>query len=261
MKTVLVPVDFSETSLNAAGYAVKMLTGVYGIKMTLYHVYEKPEHRETAEKEMHKLKANLFDLGIVKMDVLCEEGHEFGSQLERMVRENKTDLVIMGITGRNKIEQTFIGSNTLRIISKNICPVLIVPPHAQFSQLKNTALTSDFAYTPTPAVASVIKEILSSHFAKLHIVNVNPEIHVSITEEHQLLKNKMNEIFNGFEREFYFIGTYDFPETMNMFVNDRHIDMVITMPRDHNWLSTLMGNSNTKRMAYQSFVPVLAIHQ
>jgi nucleotide-binding universal stress UspA family protein len=229
--------------------------------MILYHVYEKPEHAAAAEQELKKLKANLFDTGIVKTQLRCEEGHDFVSSLEKYVHENKTDQIIMGITGRNKIEQTLIGSNTLKIVQKKLCPVLIVPPGAKFSKLKNTALASDFIHAPSPAIAGVIKNILSAYFAKLHIVNVNPAHHVSITEAYQNVKNEMNELFKGYEHEFYFIGLYDLPETMNLFVNDHTIDMIITMPKDHSWLSALLGHGNTKRMAYQSTVPVLAIHQ
>jgi nucleotide-binding universal stress UspA family protein len=261
MSTVLVPVDFSDTSINAVTYATKMLTGIYGVNMLLYHVYEKPEHAATAAQELKKLKATLFDIGIVKTQVLCEEGHDFMSCLEKYIRENKTDLVIMGITGRNKIEQTFIGSNTLKVINKNLCPVLIVPPGAKFTKLKSIVLASDFIHAPSPVIARSIKNMLSDFFAKLHIVNVNPAHHVSITEAYQKVKDEMNELFNGYEREFHFIGLYDLPETMNLFVSDHAVDMIITMPKDHPWFSTLLGTSNTKRLGYQSTVPVLAIHQ
>lgn len=260
MSTVLVPIDFSDTSLNAAAYAVKMLTGVYGVNMILYHVYEKPEHASASEQELKKLKKALFDTGIVKMELLCDEGHDFTGCLERHIRENKTDMVIMGITGRNKIEQTLIGSNTLNIIKKNLCPVLIVPPDAKFNKLKNIVLASDFIHAPSPSITAVIKNILSDYFAKLHIVNVNPAHHVSITEAYQKVRDEMNELFKGYEHEFHFIGLYDLPETMNMFVNDHDIDMIITMPKDHSWFSALLGSSNTKRMAYQSTVAVLAMH-
>ena len=261
MRTVLVPVDFSHTSVNAAIFATKMLTGIYGINMLLYHVYEKPEHAATSGQDLKKLKTTLFDIGIVKTQALSEQGHDFVSSLEKYVRENKPDLIIMGITGRNKMEQTFIGSNTLKITYKNLCPVLIVPPNAKFNKLKNMALASDFVHAPSPAIVSMIKHLLSDFFAKLHIVNVNPAHHVSITEAYQNVKNEMNELFKGYEHEFYFIGLYDLPETLNLFVNDHHIDMIITMPKDHSWFSNLLGSSNTKRMSYQSTVPVLAIHQ
>jgi nucleotide-binding universal stress UspA family protein len=259
MKSVIVPVDFSETSLNAAAYAVKMLTGVYGVNILLYHMYEKPEHAAAAEQELKKLKATLFDIGIVKMQTFCEEGHDFINCLEKNIREKKTDLVVMCITGKNKIEKAFIGSNASDLVKKNLCPVLIVPPGAKFNKLKNIVLASDFIHAPTAAVGRNIKNILSAFFAKLHIVNVNPAHHVSITEAYQLVKDETDELFKGFEREFYFIGLYDLQETLNLFVSDHSIDMIITMPKDHSWFSTLLGSGNTKKMMYQSTVPVLAV--
>jgi len=261
MRTILVPTDFSETSLNAAAYATKMMTGIYGINLLIYHVYEKPEHAATVEDQLKKLKASLFDIGIVKTQILAERGQDFTACLEKFAREKKPDLIIMGITGKNKVAQTLIGSNTLNIVKKNLCPVLIVPPAAKFTRLKNIALASDFTHPPSIAIAGLIKNILSDHFARLHVVNVNPAHHVSITEAYEKVRNEMNDLFKGYEHEFHFIGLYDLPETMNMFVNDHAIDMIITMPRDHSWLGTLLGQSNTKKMGYQSTVPVLAIHQ
>jgi nucleotide-binding universal stress UspA family protein len=261
MKNVLVPIDYSDTSLNAAAYAVKMLTGIYGVNMILYHVFEKAEHAAAADSELKKLKAALFEMGIVKMETVCEQDHDFVSCLEKYVRENKTEMIIIGITGRNKIEQTFIGSNTLKIVQKNLCPVLIVPTGAKFVRLKNFSLAADFIQAPSAFAAGVIKNMLSSFFAKLHVVNVNPAYHVSITEEYQKVKSEMDELFKGFEHEFYFIDLFDLQETINLFVNDHIIDMIITMPKDHSWLSALQGTTNTKRMAYQSRIPVLAIHE
>ncbi|MDP4262362.1 MAG: universal stress protein [Bacteroidota bacterium] len=259
MRTIVVPVDFSETSLNAVTYAVKMFTGVYGANMILYHVYEKPEHKATAEQSLQKLRKDLFDTGIVKIQLLCEEGHDFAGCLEKCVHKNKPDMVIMGITGKNKAVQTVIGSNTLAMIKKNLCPVLIIPPGAQFVKLKKIALASDFIHAPSPVTVRTIKDMLSSFFASLHIVNVNPDHHVSITEDEQKMKDEIDELFKGFEHEFYFISMYDLQETMNLFAKDNDIDMIITMPKDHSWFDALKGGSNTKKMVYQSTIPVLAV--
>src|SRR5256885_8303506 len=113
MKTIVVPVDFSETSLNAVTYSVKMFTGVYGVNLTLYHVYEKTNQKESSEVALKELRNGLFDTGIVKIQLLCEEGHDFVNCLEKWIHKNKPDMVVMGITGRSKLGQTFIGSNTL----------------------------------------------------------------------------------------------------------------------------------------------------
>jgi nucleotide-binding universal stress UspA family protein len=261
MRNVLVPVDFSDTSMNAVTYATKMLTGVYGVNLVLYHMYEKPEQAETAWKELKKLRASLFDVGIVKTIEHAEPGRDLTACLEKFVKENKIDLVIMGIKGRTKLEQKIIGNHTLELIYKNLCPVLIVPASATFNKLKNIVLASDFTQTPSLANATTIKNLLSDHFARLHVVNVNPAHYVSITDAYRKVKDEMNELFKGYEHDFHFIGLYDLQETMNMFVKDHDIDMIITLPKDHSWFDTLTDNKSTKKLSYQSTIPVLAIHQ
>jgi hypothetical protein len=42
----------------------------------------------------------------------------------------------MGITGKSPMKQTLIGSNTLKIAMRDVCPVLIVPAQATFKELR-----------------------------------------------------------------------------------------------------------------------------
>ena len=63
MQKVIIPVDFSETSLNAARYAVQLLTGQYGVSMILHHVYDKPSESEEAGKKLEQLNEELRKLG------------------------------------------------------------------------------------------------------------------------------------------------------------------------------------------------------
>lgn len=95
MKTVIVPVDFSETSLNAARYAMKMLTGQYGVHMILHHVYEKTSQATEATQRLETLKEELMTTGIVKITPLAEEGSDFRAVLEKLARLRQADLIIM----------------------------------------------------------------------------------------------------------------------------------------------------------------------
>ena len=67
MNTVIVPVDFSETSRNSAFYATHLLTGHYGVEMILYHIYDKASHAAEANKHLEELKNELMQAGIVKI--------------------------------------------------------------------------------------------------------------------------------------------------------------------------------------------------
>jgi nucleotide-binding universal stress UspA family protein len=261
MNTVIVPVDFSETSLNAARYAVKFLGGQYGVNMILHHVYEKPNQSVEAGLKLEKLKEELMATGTVKITLLAEEGSDFITELEKLARHQQADLIVMGITGRSSLGQSFMGSNTLKMVEQKVCPILIIPAEARYQELKNVLLTSDFknVYSTTPSVP--IKKVLKPFKPCLHIMNVNSEIYISISAEYQAQKDKLNEMFSEFNPEFYFLGLSDIDDAINQFAQDKSIDLIIMIQKDQNIFSKLFKKSHTKKLVYQSTIPTLALHE
>ena len=57
---------------------------------------------------------------------------------------NHVDMVVMGITGSSRISQVFMGTNTLNVIRHINTPVMIIPPDAKFTGIKNMLFVSDF---------------------------------------------------------------------------------------------------------------------
>jgi nucleotide-binding universal stress UspA family protein len=261
MNTVIVPVDFSDTSLNAARYAVKLLTGHYGVNMILHHVYEKPAQSAEAHDKLEKLKQELMDIGIVKIQILAEEGSDFIAELDKLARHQQADMIIMGITGRSPLGQSFIGSNTLKMVQRKVCPVLIVPPDANYKDVKNVLLTSDFKNVTVSTPSVPIKKVLKTFRPNLHIINVDSEHYVALTEEYQAERQKLKDMFSDFNPEFYFLGLYDIDEAINQFAQDKDVDLIIVIHKEHSLLSKLFIKSHTKKLAYHSSVPVFALHE
>jgi nucleotide-binding universal stress UspA family protein len=261
MNTVIVPVDFSPTSFNAAHYTTKMLTGVYGANVILYHVFEKDNEEASANAQLNQLKEQLGKDSIVKIETLAIKGDDVIDEINRVVRHRHANLVVMGITGKSSIGQTFFGSNTLKLVDKNVCPVLIIPPDAKFDGIKNVALTSDFKNVRLTTPSVPIKSVLQTFRPALHVVNVDNQHYVSITEEYQREKEIMQEMFSNFNPEFYFIGMNDFFEAIEQFIRDKNIDVLITIPRQHSFLSGIFKTHHTKKLVYHSHVPILAVHE
>jgi nucleotide-binding universal stress UspA family protein len=259
--TIIVPTDFSSVANNAAIYAAKMITGQYDAHIILYHVYEKAIEKSEAESLLDKLRQELQTSGISKIDCRAEESGDFIGSLERLARHLSAQLIVMGITGKSKLEQVFLGSNTLKIVERNVCPVLIIPPSAQYTEVKDVALLSDFKDVESSIPEVPIKNVLSIFHPALHIINVNSEHYVSLTQEFLAERSRLMEMFKGSNPEFYFIGTYDLHETVQQFVMDKHIDMLITVPRHHSLFGGMFRTSNTKRLVYESAVPILAAHE
>ncbi|MFI5187899.1 MAG: universal stress protein [Chitinophagales bacterium] len=261
MKTVVVPIDFSTTSLNAADYAVKMLTGSYDTNLVLYHMYEKKSDEEVVLDQLSNLKNSITKNSPLRIETIAVHGDDLITEIERVVHHRQADLVVMGITAKTGLEQVFAGSNTLKLVDKNAVPVLIIPSEADFDQIKNVALASDFkdVLLSTPSVP--IKSLLQLFHPALHIVNVDREHYISITAEYQKEKTVMDQLFADYDPEFYFIGMNDFFEAIWQFIQDKKIDILITIPRHHSLISGILKEVHTKKLAYHTHIPILAVHE
>jgi len=261
MNTVIVPIDFSETSLNAANYAAQLLTGHYGVTMVLYHSYSKASEAESANESLEKLKAGILKEHIVKMEVLAHEESDFVDGLEKAARHRRADLVIMGITGKSAIAQVFFGSNTLKMAERKVCPVLIVPENATFSPIKNVMLTSDFKNTLNTTPSVPIKDFLDVFKPQLHIVNVDNEHYISLTENYETEKQELKQMFADYNPEFYFMRLFDVDEAINLFAESRNIDLIIAVQKNRSFIGKLLNGSRTKTLTYHSKMPIMIMHE
>ena len=261
MKSVIIPVDFSDTSLNAARYVASMLAGHSETKVVLYHNYEHESDRDIALSYLESLKRELLEKGDSKVEYELERGGDLVENIDRLAHTMRFTLIAMGITGRTTMGQVLIGSNTLKLVDNTIYPVLIIPPNAKYEGLKNVLFASDFENVESSTPENFISLVLEMFNPKLHIVNVNAEHYVSLTEHYQREKQKLKNMFSRYSTEFYFIGMSDFFEAIDNFTRDYNIDMMITVPRHHSNSKTLFKNTHTKRLAYHSHIPILAAHQ
>ncbi|HEX4373609.1 MAG TPA: universal stress protein, partial [Puia sp.] len=199
MNNFLVPTDFSETSKNAARFAANLANVVPDTQLILFNVFDTIEAGSDAtplqsddatrkaimELALESVKTELSAITSAPMKSVVEEKHHFVDTLDRYIRHNSIQLVVMGITGGSKLEQVFVGSNTLSLIERQVAPVMIVPPNAQFKGAKNIMLISDFKDVDKTIPLHDLKNVLKLFNADLdlHVVNVNAEHYVQITQE------------------------------------------------------------------------------
>ena len=138
---------------------------------------------------------------------------------------------------------------------------MIIPSNANFTGINNVAFASDFKDVQRTTPTAFINSVLEMFNPKLHIVNVDPEHYVSLTEQCKVEKEKLKNMFANYNPEFYFIGMNDFFDAMDNFVKDYNIDMLVTVPRFHGNSSMLFKSTHTKRLAYHSNIPLMAAHE
>jgi nucleotide-binding universal stress UspA family protein len=276
MTNFIVPIDFSETSKNAARFAAHLTTLVNDAHLILYNVFDSLEtgsdssplssdaeedagRKIIMELALQSVKTELSAITGVRITCVAEENSHFLDTLEKYVRNNDIQLIIMGITGATRLGQIFMGSNTLNIVKRGIVPVIIVPPDARSESAKNVMLLTDFQDIENTIPIKSVKAVLDLFKPSLHVVNVDHEHYVELTEEYKAERVKLENMLAGYNPEFSFIRMFDFVEAANQFVVDRNIDLIMTFPRKHSFLSNVFKTTNTTKLAYHSHVPIVAI--
>ena len=261
MHRVIIPVDFSDTSLNAARFTAQMLAGKKDAIAILYHCYEKEADRAISISYLESLKNELLEKGDSAVEYELEMGGDLIDNLEKLSHSRRASLIAMGITGRSALQQKLIGSHTLKMVDRGICPVMIIPPDSAFRGIQHVAFASDFSDVINSTPTVLLNAVLEMFNPKLHIVNVNPEHYVSITDEYRSEENKLKEMFSDYNTEFFFIGMNDFYDAIDNFIRDYSIDLLVTIPRHHSNARKLFSSTHTKMLAYHSHIPLLAAHQ
>ena len=275
MKKILVPTDFSDTSKNAALFAAQMVADLQDAKIVLIHVSDKitggsdgtplteddDDRRIILTQALSQLSEELLAVSKVPIEFVMEKGTSLVETLTRYVRYQAIDLVIMGITGATRLEQIFMGSNTLEMAKESACPVLIVPPDAKYRKIKNVVLASDFKEVDTTIPLAPLKATLDLFKPSLHVVNVDSEHYVELTDEYKAERKKLETMLKDYAPEFYFIRQYDFFDAISQFADDKNIDLIVIVPRERSFLSGLFKTSHTKKLAYHSHIPIVAIHE
>ncbi len=261
MHRVIIPVDFSETSLNAARYTAKMLAGIDDSVAILYHNYESHDDHDISLNYQESLKQEFLRAGVKSVECEGEMGGDLIDNISRLAHTIRATLIVMGITGKSTIRQVMFGSNTLKLIDKNLYPVMIIPPDAEFTGINNVAFASDFKNVENTTPADLICSVLEMFNPKLHIFTVNKDVYISINEEMEKEKGKLQKMFIKYDTEFYFITMNDFYSAVDNFISDYKIDIMITIPKHQSNSTSLFKSSHTKRLAYHSHIPILAAHE
>ena len=274
MNKIVIPTDFSEPSYNAARFAAHISKDIPGAELILYNVFHTIEagsdgsplesddegRKSIMEFALQSVKKQLAEITDANISVLAEEDNHFADSLERYVRHNGVHLIVMGTTGATRVGQIFMGSNTLNLISRKTVPVVAVPPDAQFKEAKNIMLISYFKDVERTIPLAQVKALLNLFKPTLHIVNVDSEHYIELSDGYKEERAKLAAMLKEFSPEFSFIRMFDFMDTINKVAADKNIDMIITFPKSHSFLTNVFKTSHTKKLIYHSHVPIVAIH-
>lgn len=287
---ILVPVDYSECSGLATRYALK-IAQLADAEIIIFHAFYSPAYdlieltgnKSTQKKLREEVTQKLLETESVKMEDYVQSltGHKeyknfnrdklsthilpglAKDEIQKMAWEYQPDLVVMGTRGKDKRQNSILGSITEIIIKKLKFPVLAVPENYSFVEGKNDSnivfLTD---YDESDFVS--IRKLMG--FARLLDLTIYC-LHVG-TKTDKWEKMKMNGL------KAYFLSSYqevdvecelleqteNFLQSVDQYIRDRGINIISLTTRKRNIFEKVFKPSITRRLFYHTNVPLLVFH-
>lgn len=248
MKKILVPCDFSDSSVQAFQFALQVAQQSKG-EIILLNVVELPgwhdpnylkDMKASAENSFKELKSKNVEGG-VQVRSLVEHGPTTIT-INRIAEENKVDLIVMGTHGATGFKEFLVGSNTEKIVRFSKIPVLAVRKSLLLSHVKNIV----FPTTLDPGQNKLlihVKELQSFFSAELHLLLVNTPHNMKRTIGE---KDMMEAYARDFGLENYTLNTrndfYESDAIIN-FTIEIKADMIAMGTHSRKGLSHLFSGS------------------
>jgi len=278
MKTLLIPIDFSDTSENVIQYAADfvkdaaidqiILLKSYSISMfaqllpsadyVQMNASDIEEERGKIEKNVKFIAQTLrgkcnastnVETAISELPML--------RAIHQLINQERPGLLMIGSDHHSSPDKSPIGEQVISIAKTSPIPVWIVPAGLHYQKIKHALVPCDFA-----AVSRLIllKELRSSYQwlrPELTILNVDPMQEYFAHEEENT--KALKEILESYAYKVYYSEDPDTVHGILSFAEKNDIQLLIALPGQHSFFYNLTHRSITNALALNATQPVLIL--
>ncbi len=245
MNRILVPYDFTEVADHAVDFAGQIAKKSSANDVLLLNVVDHPS--ESALKYMGatemdpmehvyftKLVQLVKDKLETKISELSHEGVTFKYKIQlgnpyntlaSEVSEEDVDLVVMGTSGSEGLDELFVGSNAERVVRTANCPVVTLKGPAKADDIHDIVFASNFHELKSDFIEK-IKDLQSMFGGQLRIVKINTPANFT-TNRHDL--NQMNDFVKKFDIKNCTVDIYNYTNEEDgivYYAEDINADMI-----------------------------------
>lgn len=288
VQRILVPIDFSDYSVNACRYAIGLAEKL-NAEIKLMHVYYNPVVNSMPLTDTYYYQVNMDEI-IREIEVRAKENMEnfYGDLKEKIEIDNiqgvkldyylargiasdeiiaksidyKPDVIIIGTRGQGEKENDLIGSVASKIIEDTKVPVLVIPEDSFYQGVNtiNLLYTTNFDESDFKAIKKLMN-IMSPFDIRLYCVHVGTmEGEAWDMAKMNGLKENLFSLYPDYEIECSLIEEKDFLIGVQNFIREKNIDIISLVTHKRNLLSKLLNPSMARKLLFHTNIPFLVFH-
>ncbi len=271
MKTILVPVDFSENCLSALNSA-KLIARKTKAKIYLLHVYypyvpteisvpvSMGIYKDVEESLRNDLQRYLEEVRAegLEAEAIWAEGKILTAVTE-YAESLKADLVVIGRTGKGGFLDKLFGSVATDIVKGLECaPVLTIPPGAELKRIDKMVYATRLENDENDAIRKVAA-IAGDLGARLQFMKLNSLIQPDIQPDHQFI-GPIKEEFGFTDEDFVLvdIGRHSIIEEIEKQALQLEADILVVSTKEKGFIEELLVDpSVSKKLVLNTSTPLL----
>lgn len=267
---VLVPIDFTEVSMNSLSYAYSRF---HDASLTVLHAipglidFERPNQSKSSttrqEGTLQELSTAIMEeLEVDSLPQNIKIETNFGEPvavITRYLNDHAFDAVVMGSRDKYDLVDKIFGTVTLGVIKRNEEPVFVIPRYADFKHVHKIMVATDF-HMENP---NIVRSITQWNPDNAHV----KFLHITENKDEDFEATKQSIIAQLYESEqpsypYEIEAIYSDQVSSSLLAKTYNFgaDLLIIISRPSSFLKELLIKSTTKEILFKSSIPMLFLN-
>ena len=264
MAHILLPTDFSHTSLNAAMFAFDLF-GVAGNRYTLLHTYLKPAFDNALLPRIGDGMEREAVNGLKRFERKCRQyagkvylarvasQKQITDLLNDLDSHKGADMIVMGTQGEGNYG--LVGSNTNAVVLGANVPVITVPSQWTSLPISRIMLAHDGGRMDRKTLKPLI-DLAKRTNAEVVLAHVRDNI---VAYDKRADRKQIAEIFADVPHSFVTVQGDEVMTTIDGLARQGRIQLLAVIHRQKGFWEDLFHASKAKRMALHTTMPLLVL--
>ncbi|MEZ5083313.1 MAG: universal stress protein [Bacteroidales bacterium] len=289
IRRILVPVDFSEHSLNACNYALALADKLKAEIKLLYSYFNPIIGSEPylegqsfdlymdqvinniaidARRHLLELKSKIQqqveaeNIKHVKISYALDKGPA-DDVIFHYIEKFKPGVVVMGIKGADDDSGKFIGSTTRKVMENSQVPVFAIPGNAEFKstqQFNRVLYATNFDESDFGSLRKLMTLVRPFNM-KIMCAHISFEGMGKVDEARmKSMKKHFNEEYQEYSISCEIIQHENVVEGLQEYIEKNEIDMIAMTTHKRGIIERFFNPSIARKMLFHSRIPVLVFH-
>lgn len=273
MDTILYATDCTKNSISTLNYALNLSETVKA-KLVVLHIYDIPPVRTSnirSPEQLEKLAMNEhkelledycrknLNQNLSKNQLICEvaESTSISKGIINRISKANIDLLIIGMKDEHSSRGFFSGNIANKLIDKNLCPILIIPPHHNYKKVKKIAYASDFESSDIIAIEK-LAVIAERYNAEIEVVHIPTMDEYAAMQQMEWFKELLKVQVAYKNISFHMVLANSIEQGLRIHISDTNADILSMLERENKSLFASIFNKDIiKKMETLVTIPIL----